>query len=295
MFDTFVRNVEHHAYITQGIERGWFPANLVELVTSSMETLLKNCRFQDLPNALEVTSGSLTVEFDSLIPQDYAVPLTDGEKADLNTRIKETSPRITLRHPLSRSYKRVLASKAVLEKSTNPYERLELLKVIATSQRNLISLLDEFFWYTWTGDTQSAIVGEALPIAGLQALRGRPNDAILLLEELMDEGYVSWDSRKNALVSAIGYIQLLKGDLIRAECSFKEVQRRNVWYVEGEYGALLYNHRVGMILLQNGELERARKAFERVSSFLPQEKSPQYVENYQRVLAFAAAKVSGGK
>src|SRR3989344_2183381 len=196
MFDSFIRGVEHHAYINHGIERGWFPADLVELVTFSMETLARNCGVQDLPNALEATRGSLTAEFDSLIPQDYAVPLTDREKENLDARIKEDSPRITLRHPLSRSYKKVLGSKAIFEKSANPYERLELLKVIATSQGNLISILDEFFWYTWTGDTQSAIVGEALSIAGLEALRGRHDSAILLLEDLMDEGNVSWDSRK---------------------------------------------------------------------------------------------------
>src|SRR3989338_10993791 len=117
MFDILNRDKKKNKKKKKGRERGWFPADLVELVTFSMETLARNCGVQDLPNALEATRGSLTAEFDSLIPEDYAVPLTDREKENLDARIKEDSPRITLRHPLSRSYKKVLGSKAIFEKS----------------------------------------------------------------------------------------------------------------------------------------------------------------------------------
>ena len=292
MFESVIRDIDHFNYVRHGIEMGWFPANLVDVVLSSMETLLKNCKFQKLPSALVSSNQAFTAEVNSLMPPDYAAPIKETDEADLEARVDSMASQIrTVRHPFRMEYRKVKARKDLFLQSGNPYERLSLLMGLSESERKFgrkfFEILHGAFWYTNGTKIQDALVNEVLFVAELEALRGRHDTAIALLEDVIDKRYVWWESRKNVLVSAIGQIYLLKGDLVRAECSFKEVQRRNVWYLEGEYGALLYNHRVSLVLLQNGEIERAGKAFERVKEFLPHEKSIQYDQNYKQLLEIA--------
>ena len=283
MFDALIPEIEKTSHVEYGIAMGWFPDNLVKLAVTSLETCLRNCQFEGLEGAISNTlAHHLPQQFRALLPAGYSEPLDESSEKALAREIEaESSKRKSFFHPFSHDYRIVRACGGLYEKSHNPYERLSLLKIISKHKENVLSMRRVFSDPAWI---QDIIVANVLPLAGLEAMRGNFGQAVAVLEETMDEGYISWDTRKNWLVRGIAEVYLIQGDLVRAECSFKEVQRR--WYepLEGAYGALLYNHQLALILLKNNQIERARKAFERAVSFLPQEVAVEYNANYRRLI-----------
>lgn len=285
MFDALVPEIERTSHVEYGIAMGWFPDNLVRLAVTSLETCLKNSQFEGLEGAITNTlTHHLPQQFRNLLPEGYSEPLNGEMEGVLVQKVEErANQRRSFFHPFSRDYKTIRACAGLYAQSQNPYERLSLLKMISRckNQSHILSMRRIFSEPSFIQDT---IVANVLPLAGLEAMRGNFSQAISVLEDTMDEGYVWWDTMKNVLVSGLAGVYLLQGDLIRAECTFKEVQRR--WYepLEGDYGALLYNHRLALVLLQNNQIEKARKAFERAVSFLPKEIAAGYQENYHRLI-----------
>lgn len=264
MFDKLVREIEHQHYIKSGIEKGWFPENIVKLVMDSVKKSVENPDTQQLEESVSTSLVAVRNGLSSSLPENYCLPLDEAEQVALQTKIDASIIRRILPSFISRH----IAIYNIEKQSQNPYERLWL-------QMQHANTSSERWSY------QDSIIDEALPISAIESLRGNFDQAITLLEDLVDNHYVGWESRKNVVVNRIGYIYLLKGDFVRAECTFKEVQRRGVIYLEGGEGAILYNHQLALVYLINGEPTKAEKAFERVSMWLPSGKSEEYKKDYQ--------------
>ncbi|MBI5390865.1 hypothetical protein HZB02_05195 [Candidatus Woesearchaeota archaeon] len=278
-----VRDIKHLQYLRKATEQGWIPPDIPKIVNDNLRQIVEHTGAEQL-SPVSVTGALDLIKQDSraLMACNNLKPLSNAEERDLTVTIDQQceSLRFFKRSRRAHLIQRMYAA------STNPYERLQLLRIASQNAKyHKDSVLNPFI--DWV-NVQDTIVSEVLPIAGIEALQGNYEGAIDLLEKLIDEHYVSWSSRVNCLVNRIGYTYLLKGDFVRAECTFKEVQRRSVWYLEGDEGTELYNHQLALTYLLNGDVTKAKRAFEKAVECLPIQMEKEYTQNYQQLCGAVA-------
>ncbi len=293
MFDELLREIEHGHFINKAVSKGWYPELLFEKVGDNLKTLIEGLEKHEAlegngPIELPVQKALVLSreKFQDYLPADYCIPLNSADETLLNEKIAERFDEKWKIPWIRRDAKLVKTIKGLIAKNEEPYQRIYLRKKwsdIASPHYHSVFLWGELTSIGWE-TCQDELVDELSPVSGIEALRGNCDQAIDLLESAIDDGYVGWDSRKNILVNRIGQIYLLKGDFIRAECTFKELSRRVRWYIEGNHGAVYYNHQLALVLLNNGFPDKAEKAFEKVAENLPPPIVGEYKTNYTKLL-----------